>query len=136
MKPVFVDTSALIAICNKRDAYHTQAIDIMSGLRRSARALATTSAVLLEFGNAFSPVHLKHAAIKMIDAIQLSPKWKCATVDASLFAKGFHRFNHYRDKAWGLVDCISMIVADDLGVAEIFTTDHHFEQAGFSILLK
>ncbi len=91
---------------------------------------------MLEFGNAFSPVNLRDAAIQMIDAIQLSPKWKCVTVDDSLFAKGFHRFKHYRDKTWGLVDCISMIVADDLGVAEIFTTDHHFEQTGFSILLK
>lgn len=40
------------------------------------------------------------------------------------------------DKDWGLVDCTSIIVAKNLGISEIFTTDHHFEQAGFQILLK
>jgi len=28
MKPLFVDTSALIALGNKRDNYHTQALEI------------------------------------------------------------------------------------------------------------
>ena len=41
-----------------------------------------------------------------------------------------------KDKEWGLVDCTSIIVARDMGITEIFTTDHHFEQAGFTILLK
>ncbi len=40
------------------------------------------------------------------------------------------------DKGWGLVDCTSIVLAKEMGINEIFTTDHHFEQAGFTILLK
>lgn len=57
------------------------------------------------------------------------------TLDDTLFQKTFDRFKHVQDKEWGLVDCLSMIVAEEAGIVEIFTTDHHFEQAGFTILL-
>ncbi|MCI5148424.1 MAG: PIN domain-containing protein, partial [Candidatus Electrothrix sp. MAN1_4] len=57
MKPVFVDTSAFIAIGNKRDAFHAQAVTLRDELRRSQRNFVITDAILLEFGNAFSAVN-------------------------------------------------------------------------------
>ncbi|ETR67885.1 MAG: nucleic acid-binding protein contains PIN domain-like protein, partial [Candidatus Magnetoglobus multicellularis str. Araruama] len=96
----------------------------------------TTSAIVLEFGNAFSPISLKSTAIQIIESINLSKKWRCIDVDKSLFDHGFKRYKSYLDKDWGLVDCISMIVAIELCIIEIFTADKHFEQAGFKILLK
>ena len=39
------------------------------------------------------------------------------------------------DKAWGLVDCASFVVMSDERISEVFTTDRHFEQAGFTCLL-
>lgn len=136
MKPVFVDTSALIAIGNRRDAFHWQAVKIRDKLRQSGRNLITTNAILLEFGNAFSVVNLRPSAIKMIEAIRASKKWECINTDDTLLEKGFQKFKQVKDKDWGLVDCISMIVSKDYEITEIFTTDHHFEQAGFRILLK
>ncbi|QTA83517.1 PIN domain-containing protein [Desulfonema limicola] len=50
--------------------------------------------------------------------------------------KGFDLYKRMNDKDWGLVDCTSIIVSHNMEISEIFTTDHHFEQAGFSILLK
>jgi uncharacterized protein len=136
MKPVFVDTSALIAIGNRRDAFHWQAVKIRDELKQTGGNLITTNAVLLEFGNAFSVVNLRPAAIKMIEAIRTSGKWECINTDDNLVEKGFQKFKQIRDKDWGLVDCISMIVSKNYKITEIFTTDHHFEQAGFKILLK
>ena len=40
------------------------------------------------------------------------------------------------DKAWSLTDCMSFIVMRDGGLTEALTADHHFEQAGFTVLLK
>ncbi|MCP4344492.1 MAG: type II toxin-antitoxin system VapC family toxin [Desulfobacterales bacterium] len=136
MKPVFADTSALIAIGNRRDAFHSQAVKIRDELKESGRNLVTTNAVLLEFGNAFSAVRLRPVAVKMIEAVRDSKKWQCVIADETLTERGFQKFRQVRDKEWGLVDCISIIVSKDIGITEIFTTDHHFEQAGFRILLK
>jgi len=66
MKPVFVDTSALIAMGNKRDKFHQQAIDLRNQFIKSKRAHITTSAVLMELGNAFSPIALRPTAIRLI----------------------------------------------------------------------
>jgi len=136
MKQIFVDTSALIAIGNKRDQYHSQAVKINNELKKSKNIFVITSAILLEFGNAFASTNLKPTAIKIIETINRSEKWRCINANKELVERGFQKFKKYQDKDWGLVDCINMIVANELGITEIFTSDYHFEQAGFSILIK
>ncbi|MFQ5456092.1 MAG: type II toxin-antitoxin system VapC family toxin [Nitrospirota bacterium] len=136
MKPIFVDTSALIAIGNKRDFFHSQAVKVRNELKNSQRIFVTTSAILLELGNAFCSAKLRPSAIKLIEAINHSKKWKCVIVNGVLIEQGFQKFKQMQDKEWGLVDCISMVVTKNHGISEIFTTDNHFEQAGFNILLK
>jgi hypothetical protein len=44
-------------------------------------------------------------------------------------------FARYADKSWGLVDCASFVVMQQRGITEAFTSDRHFEQAGFACLL-
>ena len=136
MKTVFVDTSALIAIGNKRDFFHQQAVSVRNKLKEMKTHFVVTNAVLLEFGNAFSPLPLKSSAVKLIEAARKSPKWTCIDVDGALMEKGIDLYKRMHDKEWGLVDCTSIVVSKNMGVSDIFTTDHHFEQAGFSILLK
>ena len=136
VKPIFVDTSALIAIGNKRDRFHRQAFALKDSLRQSNTHFVITNAVLLEFGSAFSSIALKCLAIKLIDAIRQSNKWKIVIIDENLTYRAIELYKKMNDKEWGLVDCSSIIVAKDMGIEEIFTADHHFEQAGFRILLK
>jgi hypothetical protein len=40
------------------------------------------------------------------------------------------------DKGWSLTDCIFFVVMRQQGIIQALTGDHHFEQAGFSALLK
>lgn len=136
MKPIFVDTSALIALGNKRDSFHQSAIKINHQLKAQNRNFITTNAVLLEFGNAFSSLNLKPVAISLIKAIKISPKWEYLLVNELLFDQAFSLYEKMNDKEWGLVDCTSIIVAQERGISEIFSTDHHFKQAGFTILLN
>ena len=39
------------------------------------------------------------------------------------------------DKEWSLTDCVSLAVMEKEQIKEAFTSDHHFEQAGFVKLL-
>ena len=71
----------------------------------------------------------------MLDLIEKSENWTVITIDDKLMKKGVSKFKQMNDKDWSLVDCISMIISKDFDIANIFTNDHHFEQAGFKILL-
>ncbi|ODS30099.1 MAG: hypothetical protein SCARUB_04791 [Candidatus Scalindua rubra] len=136
MNTVFVDTAALIALGDKGDHFHSQAMQIRNDLRKSRSSFMTTNAVILELASYFSQSHRRTLAIELIETIYGSKKWKCITLDDGLMMKGFNRYKQISDKNWSLVDCVCMIVAKDQGITDVFTTDHHFEQAGFTILLK
>jgi predicted nucleic acid-binding protein len=53
-----------------------------------------------------------------------------------LFKRGVELFRTRRDKEWSLTDCISFLVMQQRGISDALTHDHHFEQAGFTILLR
>ena len=57
-------------------------------------------------------------------------------VSDSLFQQGWQLYTQRLDKDWGLTDCISFVVMQQENITEAFTTDKHFEQAGFVRLLK
>lgn len=42
----------------------------------------------------------------------------------------------HSDKAWSFTDCLSFVVMHTHDLREALTSDVHFEQAGFRILLK
>jgi predicted nucleic acid-binding protein len=56
-------------------------------------------------------------------------------VSAGLFAAGWALYSQRLDKEWGLTDCISFSVMIERQITDAFTSDHHFEQAGFRKLL-
>jgi hypothetical protein len=45
-------------------------------------------------------------------------------------------FEQHKDKKWSLTDCLSFVSMRDEGLTEALTGDKHFEQAGFTALLK
>jgi len=136
MKHIFVDTVALVALGNKRDMLHEQALKVKKHLDLSKQKFITSDAVILEFCNAFSDIGLRPLAIRTIEAINASECWECVHITPPLMGRGFERFRRMQDKEWSLVDCISMIIAEQFGIREIFTADHHFNQAGFVRLLQ
>jgi hypothetical protein len=57
-------------------------------------------------------------------------------INRYLLDQGIEFYCRHDDKAWGLVDCVSFLVMKDRGIVEAFTSDVHFEQAGFTRLLS
>jgi len=62
-----------------------------------------------------------------VEVVRLTP---------ALFEEAFALYKTYRDKEWGLVDCISFVVMRQAGVEEALTFDQHFVQAGFRALMR
>lgn len=136
MIPIFADTAALIALGDRGDSFHCQAMAVRDELKRNHRSFITTDAVILELASYFSQPDKRIVAISLIETINQSEKWKNIPIERLLIKRGFERYKKMADKSWSMVDCISMIVAEKYGITDIFTSDHHFEQAGFRILLK
>lgn len=125
---LFLDTSFVIALINERDQYHGIALDSISQYDR--HPFVTTDAVLPEIGNALSRRY-KTAAIQVIQEFMSTDNVEVLHLSAELFVQAFDLYCTYQDKEWGLVDCVSFVVMQDLNIQEVLTFDHHFVQAGF-----
>lgn len=55
--------------------------------------------------------------------------------DPELYAKGWELYSNRLDKDQGVIDCISFVIMQERNLTDALTSDHHFEQAGFKILL-
>ena len=133
MNSVFADTSYFIALASPSDRFHASALQA-TRVRRGP--LITTAWILAELGNAFSQRHLRRRFTEIFDRLQNDSTVQIVPADQVLFERGVDLFRARQDQQWSLTDCISFVVMKDHGITDALTTDHHFEQAGFNVLLK
>ena len=135
MPTVLVDTAAWIALVNTRDELHSRAQQTMADLRHQKVALITTEFVLLEVSNALCTSAWRERGVKLIDGLRSLANLQIVSVDTTLLAEGWQLYRSRLDKEWSLTDCTSIIVMQKERIEQVFTSDHHFEQAGFTKLL-
>jgi uncharacterized protein len=129
---VFLDTVGLLAIWNRRDQWHDVAKAAFDDLTKRNVDFVTSSAVLLECGNAaarhpFRPL-VGELRQTLLDAEGLlEPTAQEQTVAWQPYLRG-------EAGDAGIVDQISFVVMCRLKITEAFTNDRHFEAAGFTIL--
>ena len=54
----------------------------------------------------------------------------------SLFDRALALYADRPDKEWGMVDCTSFVIMQDMGIQEALAHDKHFVQGGFAALLR
>ena len=96
----------------------------------------TTTLVLTEVCNLLSSPKLRHKAHALIEELEAASDTEVIHPDWSLWTLSVQLYAARPDKSWSLTDCISFVVMQDRGLTEALTADRHFEQAGFTILLK
>jgi len=74
-------------------------------------------------------------AIKLLDNLRLLPNVQIISASTTLLADGLTLYRTRPDKEWSLTDCTSFVVMENEQITEAFTSDHHFQQAGFVKLL-
>jgi predicted nucleic acid-binding protein len=134
--PVFLDTWALVALVNRDDAWHQQAVDLSQQLSAQERPLITTDWVLTEFLGSCARPPLRQLAIESVEKFQTSARVEIIPASRADWQTGFQLYQSRPDKSWSLVDCISILTCQRRGITEVFTGDHHFEQAGLRKLLN
>jgi len=129
----FADSSFLVALLNPKDQWHSVATTVAEPLDEP---VLTTMWVLVEVGDALSVGLNRELFLRFIDRLSAQPQWETVPASPDWFARGLDLFRARADKGWSLTDCISFAVMQERGITEALTHDHHFEQAGFGILLK
>ena len=133
MKPCFADTSYFVALVSPGDVNHKRANKLADVFRGP---IVTSAYVIVEVGNFFSAPISRQKFKGFMDVVDSDPRTQIIPAASSLLRRAIDLFVARHDKAWSLTDCTSFIIMRDQGLRDALTADHHFEQAGFTVLLK
>ena len=133
MKPVFADSWYYLALSNRADAAHKTACRWSSSI---ARRIVLTDFILVEVGNVLTCGLARTKFVRLAANLAADVNTTIVPASRELVDRGLRLFAQREDKEWSLTDCISFLVMRQHGITEALTGDHHFEQAGFTILLK
>ncbi|HVM49680.1 MAG TPA: hypothetical protein VMU04_16755 [Candidatus Acidoferrum sp.] len=102
------------------------------GRKQSANQLL----VLMEVADALAESEARGGVRDFI--LQLRGSAACETAPASreLLDSALDLYHQHGDKRWMLTDCVSFVIMRDRNVTVALRGDRHFEQAGFTALLK
>jgi uncharacterized protein len=134
MKTVFADSTFYVALLIARDANHSKAKALAQSWTGS---VVTTDYVLTEVANHLcgSPRQRAQFGRFLADATR-DPQTTIVESSRSLWKRGTDLYLRRPDKEWSLTDCISFVIMEEEQLTDALTADHHFEQAGFNVLLK
>lgn len=135
MKTVFADSLFWIALVKPEDQWAKAAKTAKSNLGNVL--IVTTDEVLTEFLTALSKgERMRKQAGKMVRTIMANPNVRVVPQTRDSFLKGLTLYENRGDKEYSLTDCISMNVMKAESLVEALTNDSHFEQEGFTVLIK
>lgn len=133
MKRVFADTVYYLALLNPRDPYAPAAAQFTAGF---SGAIVTSAWLLTEVANALARGANRALFVQLYGGLADDRRVMIVPPALDLFEEGIEFYAKRPDKEWSLTDCISFIIMREHGLTSALTADHHFEQAGFTVLLK
>jgi hypothetical protein len=132
MTRVFADTFFFLAVLNRRDPSHDEALRSYGDANLH---FVTTEWVLGEVANASSAPALRPGFKRLFDLLERDSRMEIIPASHDSFRRGLELYFNRPDKAWSFTDCASFGVMKEEGIEQALTGDHHFEQAGFRIVL-
>ncbi|MCW5849414.1 MAG: type II toxin-antitoxin system VapC family toxin [Anaerolineae bacterium] len=135
---LFVDTAGWANILDDRQPYHIPAPAFYRDARQQGRTLVTTNYVMAELVSVLiSPVRTpRPILIRLVSSLRASSHIEVVQVDPALDEQTWQLLVRRPDKDYSLVDCASFVIMQQRGLTDALTTDHHFEQASFTRLLR
>jgi len=132
MKSVFLDTVGLLALWSESDQWHEAARVAYEKMKDEATVLVTTSYVLLECGNAAARRPFRSSVYRLREQLQANGSLVEPTAEDCELAWQAYMRNDAGNA--GIVDQVSIIVMQRMGISQVFTNDQHFRNAGFVTL--
>jgi hypothetical protein len=133
MRAVFADSFHFFALLNENERAHRRAV---LEHRRTWQKIVTTDCVILEVGDALCHPRDRDDFLALLENFDRDSRIKIVRLTPKLLERGVRLLRDRPDKSWPLTDCIFFVVMEDEGISDALTGDRHFEQAGFTALLR
>ena len=128
----FADTWYFIALLEPRDVHHSRARRLQTMVARTE--VVTHEAVLTELLSYFADRGARARTLAAETARTGLAELIVLPAARPLFLRALTRYEQRADKEYSLVDCMSMVVMEERGITHVLTNDHHFSQAGFTVV--
>lgn len=131
----FGDTSFFFALIAKRDPAHRPAVTAYEKLLRAGGRVVTTDYIIDETLTLTKARINALTSIKLLDRIESSEAIELEelTPDRVLASKKY--FRKHSDHGYSFTDCTSFVLMNERELKVALTTDRHFAEAGFEVLL-
>lgn len=132
---IFVDTSAWVALENKKDIHYKQAITFKDEIKNKYYRLYTSSFVLDEtytllLANVGYEKTIEYA--RRLRVVRNKGLLTVIHVTEEIEESAWLIFERYnKDKFWSFTDCTSKAIMEALNINQVFSFDKNFEQMGF-----
>ena len=73
---------------------------------------------------------------RLLSLLRDQPDVEIVPASSELFRQGCELHAQRHDKEWSLTDCTSFTVMKQRGAVQALTSDRHFAQAGFQVLIQ
>jgi uncharacterized protein len=133
MNLLWADTSFFVAYVNRRDEHHAMAVEWMTD---SAQPIITSEWVLAELGNYLAEGPNRRLLGLLIRALVAETRVEIVPADHDSFLTAMNLYVRRPDQSWSFTDCTSFCSMKARKIKLALTTDHHFQQAGFTVLLS
>jgi predicted nucleic acid-binding protein len=75
-------------------------------------------------------------SLDIVDSLRSDPNVTIVPQTGEQFECALQHYRQRLDKGYSLTDCASMLIMKDEKMNAVLTYDHHFQQEGFSALLR
>jgi len=130
---VFVDSSAYLALLDRDDEHHAEAVAILNRLAEERYRQFTTNILIIE-AHALILSSLGNAQARQFLRDMEESNTAIVRVRARDEERAKEILFQYTDKDFSFTDAISFAVMERLGISSAFTFDRHFAQYGFTTL--
>jgi len=126
----------MYAAVDARDAYHPDAASLLRRLALAGRMIVTSDYVVAETLNLAVARRGRIVADRLLQLLDTSSGLRIEWIGPEHFEAARAFFRRHADHDYSFTDCTSFVLMDRLRIRDALTSDHHFVEAGFRMLLK
>lgn len=132
MRRIFLDSSALVAMADRRDPDHAAVTSFIQAIKDQT-SLISTDYVLDEAVTVVKRRYGYQSAVRLGRRLRASDFCRYHVLTPEDEAATWAIFEKYDDKAWSYTDCSCLAVMQRLNITEVLSLDSHFRQIGVQV---